>query len=90
MTQFRSRGEEAMPGVLTWGGYFTSCARRVQDEFVHLRGRKQRKRAIARLYPLPSKESNGYRRRVWTRVCRSMIELHRLRKRSGRFRLVSN
>lgn len=73
----------------TWIGYLTCCARRVEREFVHLRGRKQRKRAIARLYPLPRAESNSYRRYAWTRVCRALIELRRLQKRPGRFRLVS-
>ena len=79
-----------MSAANTWVGYLTCCARRVQSEFVALRGCKQRKRAIARLYPLPPDESNSYRRRVWTLVCRSQIELHRLQKRPGAFRLVSH
>ncbi|MCY3017549.1 MAG: hypothetical protein NTW87_00760 [Planctomycetota bacterium] len=78
-----------MPGVLTWRTYFTACARHVQEDFIHLRGHKQRKRAIARLYPLSRAESNPYRRYLWTRICRALIELRRLQKRPGRFRLDS-
>ena len=77
-----------MSKVLTWRMYFTACARNVQDDFVHLRGRKQRKRAIARLYPLSHAESNGYRRYLWTRICRALLEQYRERnKPRGRFRL---
>jgi hypothetical protein len=78
-----------MTNIQTWGVYFEHCAHRVASEFVHLRGRKQRKRAIARLYPLSRNESNSYRRTLWTHVCHSVIELRRLQKRPGRFRLVS-
>ena len=76
-----------MAKVLTWRMYFNACARTVQDDFVHLRGRKQRKRAIARLYPLPRVESNPYRRHLWTRVCRQLIALRCDRRTPGRFRL---
>ena len=78
-----------MANANTWVGYLTLYARHIQHEFVAFRGRKQRKRAIARLYPLPRNESNKYRRRVWTRVCREQIALHRLRKHPGRFRLTN-
>ena len=72
----------------TWVGYLTWHARQVREDFIHLRGRRQRKRAIARLYPLPPEESNGYRRYLWTRICRTEIEIHRQRRRPGRFRLT--
>lgn len=72
---------------ITWVAYLTAMARERKDEFVHLRGRKQRKRAIAALYPLSRSEHNGYRRYLWTRICRRLIEEHRAAKRPGRFRL---
>jgi hypothetical protein len=77
-----------MSREVTWVAHLTAMARQVKGEFLHLRGRKQRKRAIARLYPLPPKESNSYRRYLWTRICRAQIELHRQRRHPGRFRLA--
>jgi hypothetical protein len=77
-----------MAAADTWVGYLTWHARQVHDQFVQLRGRKQRKRAIASLYPLSQKESNSYRRYLWTRICRTQIELHRQRRHPGRFRLA--
>ena len=78
-----------MSAVDTWVSYLAWHALLVREQFIHLRGRKQRKRAIARLYPLPPDESNGYRRHVWTRVCRAEIEIHRQRRRPGHFRLIA-
>lgn len=77
-----------MSALDSWVGYLTWHALQVRQQFIHLRGRKQRKRAIADLYPIPKRESNGYRRRVWTRVCKAEIEIHRQRRRLGRFRLT--
>lgn len=78
-----------MSACNTWIGYLKCCARIVQDQIVLARGHKQRKRAIAKLYPLPPDESNRYRRRSWTRACREQIAMHHLRKRPGAFRLRS-
>jgi len=77
-----------MSACNTWVGYLRCCARIIQNQIVFLRGFKQRKHAISRLYPLPHDESNAYRRRAWTRVCREQIAMHNLRKRPGRFRLM--
>ena len=74
--------------MVTWVGYLEWCAQQVRGDFVHLRGRRQRKRAIARLYPLRPDESNSYRRYLWTRICRAEIENHRKRRRPGRFGLA--
>lgn len=77
-----------MAAADTWVGYLTWQAQQMREKFVQLRGRKQRKRAIARLYPLQQEESNSYRRYLWTRICRAQIELRRQRRRPGRFRLA--
>jgi hypothetical protein len=76
-----------MPRDITWVAYLTAMAREVKDQFVHLRGRKQRKRAVARLYPLDRCEHNRYRRHLWTRICRRIVEEYRAAKSPGRFRL---
>jgi len=68
----------------TWVRYL-KCI--VQEQIDLLRSFRQRERAIERPYPLPPNESNSYRRRVWTRVCREQIALHNQRKRPGRCRL---
>ena len=76
-----------MPRDITWVAYLAAMARKVRDQFVHLRGRKQRKRAVARLYPLGRCEHNRYRRHLWTRICRRIVEEHRAGRRPGHFRL---
>ena len=70
--------------TLSWVKLLSFYARRDAEQYVHLRGRKQRKGAIARLFPLTPEEHTPYRRGLWTRICRLVIEEHRVARRQAR------